>query len=60
MFIFANAESFEKDVLELFAANFVVVEFEIGIGFHYFLLYQVFQVGVVLCEGCVGYLHHHR
>ena len=44
----------------MFAADFVVVEFKVGIGFHYFLLYQIFQVGVVLCEGGVGYLHHHR
>ena len=59
MFVFANAESFDEDILELLAADFVVVEFEVGVGFHYFLFYQVFQVGVVLGEGYVGYLHHH-
>ena len=60
LFIFANAESFEEEILELFTTDFVVVEFEVRIGFHYFLFYQIFQVSVILCEGCVGYLHHHR
>ena len=59
LFIFANAESFEEEILELFTTDFVVVKFEVGIGFHYFLFYQIFQVSVILCEGGIGYLHNH-
>ena len=41
LLFFGDAESFAEQILQKFAAYFVVVELDCGVGFYYFLLYEL-------------------